>query len=130
MTRRGHRPLALEHVRQLDGSDHAKQRMTTLLKTLQSGCSVGDACAEMDLSESHFHALRHQWLQGSLQLLEPRAPGRRAKERSPEIERIEQLEQTVRELQRELALTQAQCEVMEALGTDVPGPVKKGPPIS
>jgi len=74
--------------------------------------------------------LRHQWLQGSLQLLEPRTPGRRPKERSPEIERIEQLEQKVRELQRELALTQARCEVMEALGTDVPDPVKKGAPIS
>ena len=61
MTRRGRKPLALQHVRQLDGSDHAKQRMTTLLKTLQCDYSVGDARAEMDLSESYFHALRHQW---------------------------------------------------------------------
>ena len=121
--------MALEHVQQLDGSDRAKQRMTTLLKTLQCDCSVGEACARLGLSESHFHAVRHDWLQGSLQLLEPRPPGRRPKERSPECERIEQLEQEVRTLRRELALTQAQCEVTEALGVDVLGLVKKGPPI-
>ena len=126
MTRRGRKPLALEHVWQLDGSDHAKHRMTTLLKTLQCDCSVGEARAEMDLSESHFHALRHQWLQGSLQLLEARTPGRHPKDRSPEIAQIEQLEQEVCDLQRELALTQARCEVMEALGADASGPVKKG----
>jgi hypothetical protein len=84
--------MALEHVQQLDGSERAKQRMTTLLKTLQCDCSVGEACAQLGLSESHFHAVRHHWLQDALQLLEPHPPGRRPKERRPECERIEQLE--------------------------------------
>jgi transposase-like protein len=130
MTRRGRKPLALEHVQQLDGSERAKQRLTTLLKTLQCDCTVGEACAQLGLSESHFHAVRHHWLQGALQLLEPHPPGRRPKERSPECEQIEQLEQEVRALRRELALTQAQCEVTEALGAGVPSLVKKGPSIS
>ena len=95
MTRRGRKPLALEHVQQLDGSARAKQRMTTLLKTL-----------------------------------EPQPPGRRPKERRPECARIEQLEQEVRALRRELALTQALCEVIAPLGAEIPGLVKKGPPIS
>lgn len=130
MTRRGRKPLALEHVQQLDGSDCAKQRMTMLLKTLQSDCSVGEARAQLGLSESQFHAVRHRWLQGALQLLEPRTPGRHRKDPSSEMERIEQLEQEKRDLQRELALAQARWEVLEAVGTDAPGLVKKGPRIS
>jgi len=129
MTRRGRKPLALEHVRRLDGSDHAKQRMTTLLKTLHSDCDVGEACAQMHLSESHFHALRHQWLQRALQLLEPRTPGRPRKQRGPETERIEQLEQEVRDLERELTLTRARCEVLEAFNATAPNAVKKGSPV-
>jgi transposase-like protein len=84
----------------------------------------------LGLSESQFHAVRHRWLQGALQLLEPQPPGRRPKARRPECARIEQLEQEVRALRRELALTQAQCEVIAARGADLPGLVKKGPPIS
>ena len=129
MTRRGRKPLALEHVRHLDGSEHAKHRMTTLQKTLQSYCDVDEACSQMQLSESHFHALRHQWLQGSLQLLEPRTPGRHRQERSPETERVQQLEQEVQDLQRELALTRARCEVLEAYNATAPNVVKKGSPI-
>ena len=130
MTRRGRKPLALKHVAHLDGSDHAKRRMTTLLKTLQSDCSVVEARVELGLSESQFHAVRQRWLQGALQLLEPQPPGRRPKERRPESARIERLEQEVRVLRRELALTQARCEVTEALGADLSGLVKKGPSIS
>jgi hypothetical protein len=130
MTRRGRKPLALEHVRRLNGSEHAKQRMTTLLETLQSACDVGEACAQIHLSESQFHAVRHRWLQGSLQLLEPRTPGRRPKPCSPDTERIQQLEQEVGDLQRELTLTRARCEVLEAFQASAPGAVKKGPSIS
>jgi transposase-like protein len=104
--------------------------MTMLLKTLQSDCSVDEARAQLGLSESQFHAVRHRWLQGALQLLEPRTPGRRRKDPSSEMERIEQLEQEKRDLQRELALAQARWEVLEAVGTDAPGLVKKGPRIS
>jgi transposase-like protein len=119
--------MALEHVAHLDGSDHAKQRMTMLLKTLHSDCSVVEARAELGLSESQFHAVRHRWLQNSLHLLEPRTPGRHPKEHSAEMERIEQLERENRDLRRELALAQAQCEIMGTLGTDAPGLVKRGP---
>ena len=128
MTRRGRKPLALDHVCHLDGSDHAKQRMTILLKTLQADCDVAEACAGMQLSESQFHALRHQWLQRSLQLLEPRTPGQPRKPRGPETARVQQLEREVRDLQRELALTRARCEVLEAFHATAPGAVKKGSP--
>jgi transposase-like protein len=130
MTRRGRKPLALNHVAHLDGSEHAKRRMTTLLKTLQSDCSVMEARVELGVSESQFHAVRQRWLQGALQLLEPGTPGRRPKDRSPETERIEQLEQENRNLRRQLALAQAQCEIMETVGTDTLGLTKKGPCIS
>ena len=126
MTRRGRKPLALDHISHLDGSEHAKQRMTILLRTLQADCDVAEACDGMQLSESQFHTIRHQWLQRSLQLLEPRTPGRPRKQRGPESERVEQLEREVRDLQRELALTRARCEVLEAFNATAPDAVKKG----
>jgi hypothetical protein len=104
--------------------------MTLLLKTLHRDCSVGEACSHMELSESHFHALRHQWLQRALQLFEPRTPGQRPKDRSQQAERVEQSEQEVRDLRRELALTKARCEVMEALGPGTSVPVKRGLSVS
>ena len=130
MTRRGRKPLALKHIQHLEGSGHAKQRMTTLFQTLQGECSVVEACETTGLHESHFHALRHQWLQQSLQLLEPRTPGRRPKKISPETKRIEQLKHEKRELERQLTLAQARCEVAETLGASLPGSRKKGSSLS
>lgn len=124
MARRGRKPLALEHVRQLEGSQHAKQRLTTLLMTLQGTCTIEEAQARLKLSESQLHTVRHRWLQEALQLLEPRPAGRPPRDSDGSQERIEELEQQVRDLERELALAQARCEVMDVMATT--GPVKKG----
>jgi hypothetical protein len=38
--------------------------------------TVPEACAALQIGESRFHALRNEWLQESLELLEPRRAGR------------------------------------------------------
>lgn len=76
MGQRGRRPLTLGHIRNLNGSERAKERMTTLLSSLHADCTIPEACRQLGLSESHFHELRHGWLQASLEALEPRLPGR------------------------------------------------------
>lgn len=125
MARRGRRPLALEHVEHLEGSAHAKQRMTALLMTLEGACTIDEARAQLNLSESRLHDLRQHWLQGALELLEPRTPGRPPRAHGVSSSRIKELERQVRDLQRELALSQARCEVQEVMATS--GVLKKGP---
>lgn len=124
MSRRGRKPMALAHVQHLDGSAHAKQRMTMLLLTLQGSCTIAEACDELELSESRFHALRHCWLQEALQLLEPRTPGRKPRSREEQRE-VQRLQQQIGQLRRELALARARCEVLETLAVPV-GALKKG----
>ena len=130
MARRGRKPLALAHVGQLEGSAHAKKRLTTLLSTLQSDCTIQEACQRLQLSESHFHALRHAWLQQALALLEPRAPGRKPTPVDPGSQREDVLQQQVRDLQRELALARARCEVLEVTAGSAEPCLKKGAPGS
>ena len=126
----GRKPLALNHVENLTGSQRAKQRLTTLLLTLESGCTIDEACQRLGVSESHFHALRHQWMQESLELLEPRAVGRPPRDDGAATARIKRLEEEVQQLRRELALAQARCDVLEVIGPTQPqpgaAPVKKG----
>ena len=125
MARPGRKPLALQHVEHLDGSEHAKQRMTTLLMTLEGSCTIDEARSRLNVSESRLHDLRQHWLQGSLELLEPRPPGCPPRAREASAARVAELQQQVRDLERELALAQARCEVQEVMASS--GSLKKGP---
>jgi transposase-like protein len=114
MSHPGRKPLTLAHVHKLDGSERAKQRMTVLLKTLEGQCTVSQACQELGISESHFHALRDQWMQGSLALLEPRPLGRPP--RAAPADETSTLRERVAQLEHELALAQLRRDVAEIVG--------------
>lgn len=114
MNHPGRKPIALAHVHKLDGSERAKRRMTVFLKTLEGQCTIDEACQELDVCESHFHALRDQWLQGSLALLEPRPLGRPP--RAAEAEASAELRERIAQLERQLALVQLQREVADVIG--------------
>lgn len=120
MGHRGCRPLGLGHIDKLSGSPRAKERLSVLLGSLQPDGSASEARCRLGLSESHFHQLRHDWLQGALEILEPRVPGRRGHVVSAAEERVGVLEQEVQQLQRTLALSQARCEVLAATGAEAP----------
>lgn len=107
--RAGRKPLAAGHVVHLSGSELAKLRLTTILETMQGKLTVAEACARLGVGESRFHALRNQWLQEALALLEPRPLGRRAKQTAAEA----QMAQHVAALQAELCRFKQRVQIAE-----------------
>ena len=116
MARKGRTPLATGHVEGLSGSELAKRRLTMILKTLSSELTIAEACTELGISESRFHALRHQWLEEALKLLEPRPMGRPSKA-SPAVDADElaKLQAEKEELQRQLHVAQVREEIAAVL---------------
>jgi len=116
MARRGRKPLATRHVEHLCGSERAKLRLQTILKTLQGQMTVAEACQVLGIGESRFHALRNQWLQESVELLEPRPLGRPAQVVSPEQEEVARLEAENRDLRQQRHV----ADVREELARVIP----------
>ena len=115
MARRGRKPLATRHVDGLCGSERAKLRLQTILKTLQGEMTVPQACHLLGIGESRFHALRNQWLQEALDLLEPRPLGRPAQVVSPEQEEVARLEAENRELKQQQHVAEVRQELAQRL---------------
>ena len=116
MAHRGRKPLAAGHVEHLSGSETAKHRLEMILKTMLGEVTVADACNELGIGESRFHALRNQWLQAALVLLEPRRVGRPPKQpESDETRQIAQLEEVVKELEQQIDVADARREIAEIL---------------
>ncbi len=122
---RGRRTSGSKLVETMDGSRHAKKRLKLILDTLSGKSTIVEACAALGINEAAFHKLRRRTLEESLQRLEPRPPGRRAQERSPEDERIEALEDEVRLLRLDLQAAQ----VREELALTMPHVLKKRKPL-
>ncbi|MDH3445045.1 MAG: helix-turn-helix domain-containing protein [Deltaproteobacteria bacterium] len=127
MSRRGRKPLGAAHVNHLDGTPLAKQRLELILKTMRGELTIAEACHALSIGESRFHAMRNQWLQASLESLEPRPAGRPCKQvELPSAEEVAALEAENQEL-RERVLT---AEVREQLARVMPhvlhdAPIKK-----
>jgi helix-turn-helix protein len=128
MSRLGRRPQGAGLVTPLEGSEHAKQRLKLFLQTLSGQCSVREACAELGICESRFHDQRAEWLRGSLELLEPRSPGRPPKPEPPLTPaEVESLRERVRELEARAAAVEVQAELASVLPHVIhrPSPGKK-----
>ena len=115
MTRRGRKPLATRHVDSLCGSERAKLRLQTILKTLQGQLTVPEACQVLGICQSRFHALRNEWLQEALDLLEPRPLGRPAQVVSPEEEEVARLQAENRDLKQQLRVTTVREELARVM---------------
>lgn len=76
MSHVGRKPQGTKLVTELEGSAHAKSRMTLFLETMAGHKKVEEACQELGIHKSRFFVQRDEWLQGALKLLEPRSPGR------------------------------------------------------
>ncbi len=72
----GRKPMGIEQVELLPGSEAAKRRLAVLLANVAGEMSVEEACRALGLRKSRFFELRKQWLQESMQALEPEPPGR------------------------------------------------------
>lgn len=118
MSRPGRRPLAERHVDGLAGSELAKQRLTLILKTMRGEVTIPQAAGELGVCESRFHAMRHRWLEASLQLLEPRRMGRPPTTTESSDEVTVELRAEVERLRKELAMSQAAREVQSILSAE------------
>jgi hypothetical protein len=108
----GRPPKGAEHAKGVEGSSEAKQRLELILRTLSGDATITEVCAELNISEAHFHRLRERALQGAAQALETRAAGRpRAAPQPVAPERVAQLQQQVRDLELELMAAQVREEV-------------------
>ena len=76
MTRRGRPGKGLGHVDARDGAAEEKRRLRLILDTVYGERTVREAAAQLGLSEARFRALRAEALQGALDALAPRPPGR------------------------------------------------------
>jgi hypothetical protein len=112
MAKVGRKPQGAALVNPLAGSEHAKRRLALFLQTLSGQCGVAEACAELGIGESRFFAQRAAWLQQSLELLEPLAPGRPPKpEPTPAGEDLRRLQTRVRQLEARSAAVEVQAEL-------------------
>jgi transposase-like protein len=107
----GRPPSRLAHVDRLHGPETRKHRLRVILQTLTDAGSVAAACRELGVSESRFHDLRRQALQGALDGLAPRPSGRPRKEVAVEPERVQALEHQVQELEVDLEAQRIRAEL-------------------
>lgn len=121
---RGRPPLGARLVDRLDGSDAAKRRVRLVLQTLAGERAVGDACAELGVSEAAFHALREKLLQQMVELAEPRRRGRPKKESLPAAEDGERLRKELQRAEFELYLSQIREELLRE-GIPLPPEVQR-----
>jgi hypothetical protein len=99
-------------VAALSGSDSTKRRLLLFLETLSGQRSVGEACSELGICESRFFAQRAEWLEASVDLLEPGAPGRPAKQApAADPAELQTLRERVRQLESRLAAAEVRSEL-------------------
>jgi transposase-like protein len=115
MTRRGRKPIGPQLVEHLEGSLHAKTRLTVILETVTGQRTIADACSELGIHESMFHKMRSEVLQTALGRLEPRPLGRPSHTLSPEDQRVVQLEEENQDLRAELRAAEIRRELAVAL---------------
>lgn len=111
----GRPPGGTHHVMPLDGGVEEKHRLRVILDVMGGVMSVKQACEVLGISESRFHQLRHQVLQGALDSLAPRASGRPRLMEPEDSRRVEQLKRQVSELEMDLQAALVRTELALAM---------------
>lgn len=122
--RRGRRPGGVKLVESLTGSELAKRRLNLILQTLAGDIGIPEACEELGIGEAMFHKMRSAYLEDSVGLLEPKAPGRKPHMESEEEKRIRVLEAEREDLKNQLFAAQ----IREELAQTMPGVLKEAKP--
>lgn len=121
----GRRPLGPALVTHLQGSSSAKERLELILATIAGKVSVVDAAERLGISEAMFYKLRNRALQVTLDDLEPKPLGRPAQRPSAEAQLIEELNASVAELKREVAVQNVRLELAQAMPRESSTALKK-----
>lgn len=99
-------------VEGLEGTEGAKKRLQVVLETISGEKSVEEACGKLGIGRSAFHRIRARIMQGALEDLEPKAPGRRPSETSEAEGRIAQLEKELEETRLKLKIAHVREELL------------------
>ncbi|MHC4874501.1 MAG: transposase [Planctomycetota bacterium] len=119
-------------VENLKGSELALKKLQVMLQTLNGEKSIKEACEELGISEAMFYKMRGQFLQNSVEHLEPKPAGRKKKEPDPSKETIRELKKEIQELELDLDAAYARTEialVMPHVLTEDAKKLKKRPRI-
>lgn len=114
MTRAGRKPLGPALVQHLEGSEQAKERLEVILQTITGELTIEAACQCLGIRAARLHALRAEVLEAALAQLEPRPAGRPPQISSPADQRIAELEEELREKQRQQKALEAQLDIAQA----------------
>jgi hypothetical protein len=109
--RTGRKPAGPQIAKRLEGSPAAKQRLEVILETITGQLTVPQACQQLGIGKSRFHALRNQTLQATLEALEPHPLGRPAKPSWPAQAEVDELQAELRRVRAELELAQVQLRL-------------------
>ncbi len=107
---RGRPPMRLGHVDGLETDAETKERLKAILATLGGDLSVIEACEQLGLSETRFHELRQESLEGMLERLTPRPPGRPPKPPAEDSE-LTRLKERYAWLEEELEIARLRTEI-------------------
>jgi hypothetical protein len=109
---RGRRPAGPEYVDKLDGDPVTRHRLRVILQTVAQNMPMQDACEMLGIREVRLHQLRQRALQGALDAIAPRPPGRPSlQQTTPEAHRLRELEQQVAHLELQLREAQVREEI-------------------
>lgn len=122
----GRPPKGPELVDDLDGSDQAKRKLRIMIQTLSGEKTIPQACAELGIERSRFHAMRKTFLLDAVNSLEPRNRGRPPAQVSPEQAKVDLLEKRVEALTFEVRAAQ----IREELAVVMPHVLKPSPKSS
>jgi transposase len=107
----GRPPGGSHHVMTLAGGVEEKHRLRVILDVMAQTMSVKQACTVLGVSEARFHQLRQQVLQGALDSLAPRRPGRPRASQPHDTPQVEELRRQVRELEMDLQAALVRTEL-------------------
>lgn len=115
-------------IERLDGPRAMRRRVRVVLATIAGGLTIAQACAELGIGRTQFHALRWRVLEGALEALRPRPRGRRRTSERESLA-VQQLQARIRELEVALNTTALRSEIAETMPylLDQAGRKKKGP---
>ncbi len=121
----GRKPIGPPLVHRLDGSERAKDRMEAILQTVAGTLTIREACDRLGIDEARFFQLRTEALQAGLSRLEPRPLGRPSQQLSPEQQRIAELEEQLREKERQQRAMETKLQIALVMPQLVKDPGKK-----
>jgi transposase-like protein len=110
----GRPPMKSSLVDNLSAPEPDKQRLRVILQTLSGELTITQACEQLHVSETRFHDLRKQALEGALGALAPRPAGRPVTT-EPEPVEVQTLREQVKDLEFELQTARVKTELAIAM---------------